>query len=75
MTGFSRAAAFIWESAASTLTPQVQSSPNLQPSSWPAAPGTLETLSYDPATGDRLLCYSVDVTGLPAMFLRLALGE
>ena len=65
-----------WQSgAAKALSPQVQSSGTLQPGSWPAATGTTETLFYDPASGDRLLRYSVDVTGLPMMFLRLVLGD
>jgi hypothetical protein len=64
-----------WHSgAAKSLNPQVQSSGTLQPGSWPTAAGNTETLFHDPATGDRLLRYSVDVTGLPVMFLRLALG-
>ena len=38
----------------------------LEPGYWQT--GTAETFSYDPATGDKLLRYLMDVTGLPAMF-------
>jgi hypothetical protein len=58
---------------AKALTPAVQFSESL--GAWTNAPGTPETLYYEPSTGDRLLRQSVDVTDLPRMFLRLSLEE
>jgi hypothetical protein len=52
---------------------QVWFSRSLQPGSWTQVTTPPETLSYDPATGDRTLRTSVDVSGLNQGFLRLVL--
>ena len=52
---------------------QVQFSQSLQPGSWTPVAAPAQTITYDPATGDRTFRTSVDVTGLSQGFLRLAL--
>lgn len=52
---------------------QVQFSQSLQSGSWTPVTMPAETLSYDPATGNRILRTSVNVTGFNRGFLRLAL--
>ena len=55
---------------AKALHPQIQFSESLN--AWTDAPSAPETLFHEPATGDRLLRHSEDVTNLPRMFLRLS---
>jgi hypothetical protein len=58
-------------SAVTDLIYDVQVSATLTPASWTTVDSPEEVLGQDPATGDLFIRRSIDITGMPAEFMRL----